>query len=67
MASPGGDRHNELSLRSLIVKILVAEDEPKTGIYLKQGLTEAGFLVDLVTNGIDAVQQALKERLKKTF
>tara|TARA_R110000850_G_scaffold120250_2_gene237622 strand:- start:4835 stop:5548 length:714 start_codon:yes stop_codon:yes gene_type:complete len=47
--------------RSLIVKILVAEDEPKTGVYLKQGLAEAGFVVDLVTNGIDAVQQAHDE------
>ena len=35
---------------------------PKTGVYLKQGLTEAGFVVDLVTNGIDAVQQALDEQ-----
>jgi len=43
------------------VKILVAEDEPKTGVYLKQGLAEAGFVVDLVTNGIDAVQQAHDE------
>ncbi|MFO7703835.1 MAG: heavy metal response regulator transcription factor [Halopseudomonas sp.] len=43
------------------MKIMVAEDEPKTGVYLKQGLTEAGFVVDLVTNGIDAVQQALDE------
>lgn len=44
------------------MKILVAEDEPKTGVYLKQGLTEAGFVVDLVTNGIDAAQQALDEQ-----
>ncbi|MEH6389185.1 heavy metal response regulator transcription factor [Pseudomonas profundi] len=44
------------------MKILVAEDEPKTGIYLKQGLSEAGFVVDLVTNGIDAAQQALNEQ-----
>tara|TARA_R110000850_G_scaffold216528_2_gene342033 strand:+ start:1147 stop:1830 length:684 start_codon:yes stop_codon:yes gene_type:complete len=43
------------------VKILIAEDEPKTGVYLKQGLTEAGFVVDLVTNGIDAVQQAFDD------
>lgn len=43
------------------MKILVAEDEPKTGVYLKQGLAEAGFVVDLVTNGIDAVQQAHDE------
>lgn len=44
------------------MKILIAEDEPKTGVYLKQGLTEAGFVVDLVTNGIDAIQQALGEQ-----
>lgn len=43
------------------MKILVAEDEPKTGVYLKQGLTEAGFIVDLVTNGVDAFQQAINE------
>ncbi|WP_346799401.1 heavy metal response regulator transcription factor [Halomonas sp. Bachu 37] len=40
---------------------MVAEDEPKTGVYLKQGLTEAGFVVDLVTNGADAFQQAVNE------
>lgn len=43
------------------MKILVAEDEPKTGVYLKQGLTEAGFIVDLVANGADALQQAVNE------
>jgi len=43
------------------VKILIAEDEPKTGVYLRQGLTEAGFVVDLVTNGIDAAQQAFDD------
>ena len=29
------------------MKILIVEDEPKTGDYLKQGLLEAGFSVDL--------------------
>ncbi|MDZ4140550.1 MAG: DNA-binding response regulator, partial [Methylotenera sp.] len=29
------------------MKILIVEDEPKTGDYLKQGLSEAGFMVDL--------------------
>ncbi len=43
------------------MKILVAEDEPKTGLYLKQGLAEAGFIVDLVTNGLDAFEQAVDE------
>ncbi|MBK3433141.1 heavy metal response regulator transcription factor [Pseudomonas sp. CCI1.1] len=41
------------------MKILVAEDEPKTGTYLQQGLSEAGFSVDRVTSGIDALQYAL--------
>ena len=33
---------------------LVAEDEPKTGAYLQQGLSEAGFSVDRVVDGNDA-------------
>ena len=37
------------------MKILVVEDEPKTGDYLKQGLVEAGFIVDLARNGIDGL------------
>ena len=43
------------------MKILVAEDEPKTGLYLQQGLSEAGFVVDRLTNGSDALQAALAE------
>lgn len=43
------------------MKLLVAEDEPKTGIYLQQGLREAGFNVDRVVTGTDAVNQALNE------
>lgn len=41
------------------MKILIVEDEPKTGDYLKQGLSEAGFMVDLVRDGLDGVHQAL--------
>ena len=37
------------------MKILVVEDEPKTGDYLKQGLVEAGFVVDLARNGVDGL------------
>jgi two-component system copper resistance phosphate regulon response regulator CusR len=37
------------------MKILVVEDESKTGDYLKQGLVEAGFIVDLARNGIDGL------------
>lgn len=35
------------------MKILVVEDEPKTGDYLRQGLVEAGFVVDLARDGLD--------------
>ncbi|MEB3438207.1 heavy metal response regulator transcription factor [Pseudomonas sp. A2] len=43
------------------MKLLVAEDEPKIGVYLQQGLTEAGFTVDRVMTGADALQQAQSE------
>lgn len=43
------------------MKILVVEDEPKTGTYLKQGLVEAGFVVDLATNGLDGLHLASTE------
>ncbi len=41
------------------MKILVAEDDPKIGAYLQQGLSEAGFTVDLLANGAAALQRAL--------
>ena len=41
------------------MKILVVEDEPKTGNYLKQGLAEAGFIVDLARDGEDGLHDAL--------
>lgn len=40
------------------MKILIVEDEPKTGDYLKQGLTEAGFVADLVRDGWDGLEMA---------
>ncbi|MFC5695588.1 heavy metal response regulator transcription factor [Pseudomonas sp. GCM10022186] len=43
------------------MKLLVAEDEPKTGTYLQLGLSEAGFNVDRVMTGSDALQHALSE------
>jgi len=43
------------------MKILIAEDEPKIGMYLQRGLGEAGFTVDRVTSGTEALQQALGE------
>ena len=44
------------------MKILVVEDEAKTGDYLRQGLAEAGFVVDLARNGTDGLHLALSER-----
>ncbi|MGV8893200.1 MAG: heavy metal response regulator transcription factor [Burkholderiaceae bacterium] len=38
--------------------ILVVEDEPKAGDYLRKGLTESGFVVDLARNGPDGLQLA---------
>lgn len=43
------------------VKILVVEDEVKTGDYLKQGLSEAGFVVDLMRDGNDGLHAATTE------
>ncbi|MBE2242809.1 MAG: heavy metal response regulator transcription factor [Burkholderiaceae bacterium] len=43
------------------MKILIVEDEPKTGDYLKQGLAEAGFVADLVRDGLDGRHQALTQ------
>ena len=43
------------------MKLLVVEDEPKTGDYLRQGLMEAGFAVDLVRNGLDGHHLAMSE------
>lgn len=43
------------------MKILIIEDEVKTGDYLKQGLSEAGFVVDLVRDGLDGQHLALTD------
>ncbi len=43
------------------MKILIVEDEVKTGDYLKQGLSEAGFVVDLARDGMDGLHLALTE------
>lgn len=43
------------------MKILIVEDEPKTGTYLQQGLSEAGFVVDLARSGPDGLHLGLSE------
>jgi two-component system, OmpR family, copper resistance phosphate regulon response regulator CusR len=42
------------------MRLLIVEDEPKTGEYLKTGMTESGFVVDLARTGSDAVHLALE-------
>jgi two-component system copper resistance phosphate regulon response regulator CusR len=41
------------------VRILVIEDDAKTAAYLKKGLTEGGFVVDVARDGIDGTSLAL--------
>ena len=43
------------------MKILIVEDEPKTGDYLKQGLSEAGLVADLARDGVDGRHLALTD------
>ena len=43
------------------MKLLIVEDEPKTGDYLLKGLTEAGFVVELARNGLDGYHLAMTE------
>ncbi|MCY1265293.1 Transcriptional activator protein CopR [compost metagenome] len=41
------------------MKLLIVEDEPKTGQFLRQGMTEAGLDADLATNGLEGRDLAL--------
>jgi two-component system copper resistance phosphate regulon response regulator CusR len=43
------------------MRLLVIEDEKKAGEYLKKGLEESGFTVDVAANGIDGLHHALEE------
>ena len=43
------------------MKLLIVEDEPMTADYLKKGLSEAGFVVDVARDGRDALHLALTE------
>jgi two-component system copper resistance phosphate regulon response regulator CusR len=44
------------------MRILVIEDEPKAGEYLRTGLTESGYVVDLARNGRDGLHMAREFR-----
>ena len=41
------------------MRVLVIEDEPKTAAYLRQGLSENGFVVEVCSDGNDGLHQAL--------
>jgi len=43
------------------MKLLVVEDESKTADYVRQGLMEAGFVVDLARTGLDGHHMAMTE------
>lgn len=43
------------------MKILIVEDERKAGDYLKKGLIESGYVVDLVYDGVDGLYHATSE------
>lgn len=42
------------------MKILIIEDEVKTSRFLKKGLREAGFVVDVAQDGLDGLHLALE-------
>ena len=42
------------------MRLLIVEDEPKTGDYLKKGLTEHGYVVEVARNGADGLYLALE-------
>jgi two-component system copper resistance phosphate regulon response regulator CusR len=43
------------------MRILLVEDEPKTGAYLRKGLSEAGYVVDWAEDGVTGQHQAETE------
>jgi len=42
------------------VRLLIVEDEPKTGLYLKKGLSEHGYSVDVARTGSEGLYLALE-------
>ena len=43
------------------MRILIIEDEPKTGAYLKKGLEESGYSVDVGNDGADGLLLAQEQ------
>jgi len=40
------------------MKLLIIEDEAKTAAYLRKGLAESGFVIDMATTGTDGLDYA---------
>jgi two-component system copper resistance phosphate regulon response regulator CusR len=59
--TPFARRGVEGVTRRKTMRILIVEDEAKTGTYLRKGLTEAGFIVDWVEDGVTGQHLALTE------
>lgn len=53
--------HDVLCERVFIMRILIVEDEPKMASYLRKGLMEASFTVDVSNDGSDGLFLALHE------
>lgn len=57
MAGPVGKQAAEIET-SRIMKILVVEDEAKAAAYLRQGLSENGYVVEIASSGTDGLHAA---------
>jgi two-component system copper resistance phosphate regulon response regulator CusR len=53
--------HDVMCERVFIMRILIVEDEPKMASYLRKGLMEASFTVDVSNDGNDGLFLALHE------
>jgi two-component system copper resistance phosphate regulon response regulator CusR len=51
----------DISQQAPRMSILVIEDDRKTGDYLKKGLSESGYVVDLARTGTDGLHMALEQ------
>lgn len=43
------------------MRILIVDDEPKTGDYLRKGLAESGFVTDVARTGRDGLSMAIEK------
>ena len=46
----------------MAIRLLVVEDEPKLAQYIHRGLTEESFIVDVATDGEDALERAARTK-----